>query len=307
MGKVCLLFSGQGSQYQGMGKELLALCPKAEEIYSCGSKVLGFDLKEICFDADDATLAKTEYTQPAIFATSLVVFEAIKSLGVEFSAVAGHSLGEYAAMVASGVLTMEQGFEVIKKRAAAMGECAKNQDGAMCAVLGLPSKDVEDVCATIDGYVVAVNYNSTAQTVIAGESIAVDKAVAKFAEMGKKAVKLAVSAAFHSKLMQSGADDFYENIKSVEFKASNCEFYSNVSGDKITDFTDMPSYLKTHLVSPVKFVDELNALKTAGYTKFVECGPNKVLTGLVKKTLEGVTAINVENEKTFGKLKESLA
>lgn len=307
MSKTCLLFSGQGSQYQGMGKELLALCPKAEEIYSCGSEVLGFDLREICFNADEATLAKTEYAQPAIFATSLVAFEAVKSLGVEFSAVAGHSLGEYAAMVASGVLTLKQGFEVINKRAAAMGECAKNQDGAMCAVLGLSAKEVEDVCASVDGYVVAVNYNSPAQTVIAGESTAVDLAVAKFAEMGKKAVKLAVSAAFHSKLMQSGADEFYSSIKDIQFASSNCEFYSNVSGGLMTDFSDMPSYLKAHLVSPVKFVDELNALQTAGYERFIECGPNKVLTGLVKKTLDGAVAINVENEKTLLKLKESLA
>lgn len=306
MNNLCILFSGQGSQYEGMGQELLELCPNANTIYECGSDILGFDLKDICFNKPAEILAQTEYAQPAIMATSLVAFDAVKSLDIIPTAVAGHSLGEYAAMIASNMLSLEDGFKVIKERASAMSDCAKNQDGAMCAVMGADIETIVDVCSQADGYVIPVNFNSPVQTVIAGETSAVEFVMAKFAEMGKKAVKLAVSAAFHSKLMQSGADVFYEAIKNVVFNKPIFDFYSNVTGTLMSDFADIPSYLKTHLVSPVKFVDELNAIHSTGTDTFIECGPNKVLTGLVKKTLTGVTSLNIENQKTFEKLKALL-
>ncbi|WMJ21868.1 ACP S-malonyltransferase [Paludicola sp. MB14-C6] len=303
MNKTCLLFSGQGSQYQGMGKEILSLFPDLEFIYTRGSEILGFDLKTTCFEASAEDLAKTEISQPAIFATALLCYEAVKKLGITPDAVAGHSLGEYAAMVAAGILSLEDGFQVIKARAKAMGDCAKGQDGAMCAVLGLSAEEIAAVCESVEGYVIPVNFNSPAQTVIAGEREAVDKAIEKFTEMGKRTMKLAVSAAFHSKLMQSGADAFYDAIKDVAFHEPTVPFYSNVTGAQLTDFSDMPTYLKTHLVSPVQFVKELNAIQETGVDRFIECGPNKVLAGLVKKTLTDVTIFNVENEKTFSKLK----
>lgn len=303
MNKTCILFSGQGSQYQEMGKEILDLFPEFEHIYNCGSTILGFDLKTSCFEASAEELAKTEVAQPAIFATSLLCYEAVKKLGITPDAVAGHSLGEYAAMVAAGILSLEDGFKVIKARAKAMGECAKEQDGAMCAVLGLTADEITAVCETVDGYVVPVNYNSPAQTVIAGEREAVDTAIEKFTEMGKRTAKLAVSAAFHSKLMQSGADAFYDAIKDTPFNVPIVPFYSNITGKQLSDFSDMPTYLKTHLVSPVQFVKELNAIQETGVDRFIECGPNKVLAGLVKKTLTDVSIYNVENEKTFLKLK----
>lgn len=300
--KTCFLFSGQGSQYQGMGQELLSLCDDAQKIYQCGSDILGFDLKALCFEADEITLSKTTNAQPAIFATSLVAYLAVWEKGFTPDAVAGHSLGEYAAMVASGILTMEQGFEVIKKRAHSMEQGTSGQDGAMCAVMGVDHAELLALCDSIDGYVVPVNFNSAVQTVIAGESSAIAKAMEALSMLGKKAVKLNVSAAFHSKLMQESADMFYASIRDVAFSKPNVPFYSNVTGAQLTDFSDMPTYLRTHLVSPVMFRQELVALKQDGFEHFIECGPNKVLTGLVKKTLTDVTAQNVENAKSLEKL-----
>ncbi len=306
MEKTCFLFAGQGSQYPGMGAELAARFPAANEIFNVGSEILGFDLLKACTEYSAEELAKTEISQPAIMATSLAALEAVKSLGISPDMVAGHSLGEYAAMTAAGMLTLEDAFRVIRERARAMGECAKNQNGAMCAVLGLTAEEITAVCEQTEGFVIPVNYNSPAQTVIAGEAEAVDRAIETFSAMGKRTAKLAVSAAFHSKFMQPAADDFKAAIASIPFSAPKIDFYSNLTGELLTDTSDMPSYLAAHLVSPVQFVKELNTIQAAGATRFIECGPNKVLTGLVRKTLTGVTYANVENDKTLDKLAASL-
>ena len=306
MSKNIFLFSGQGSQYVGMAKELCENFEEANKVFDAANAALGYDLKEITFNGPDEELNKTVNSQPAIMACSLCALEVMKSKGVTFDGVAGHSLGEYAAMVASGVLTMEQGFKVIKARAEAMQKAAEVNKGAMCAVIGLPAEEIEKTCRQIDGYVVPVNYNSAVQTVIAGEVDAVDKAIEVFTEQKARCMKLNVASAFHSKLMQSAADEFYEKIKDVEFKQPTVEFYSNVLGEKLTDFSDMPTLLAKHIVSPVKFTSELAHMNNAGYENYIELGPNKVLTGLVKKTLKGKNAVNVENLKTLDKALESI-
>lgn len=283
-----------------MGKELCEKYPQID-VYERASEILGFDLAKKINESAEEELAKTVYSQPAIMATSLVALEAMKINGVEFSAVAGHSLGEYAAMVASGILSFEDGFKVIKARAAAMQKAAELNSGAMYAIIGKSAEEIEQVCSEIDGYVVPVNYNSAAQTVIAGETAAAEKAAEKFTEMGAKAVKLGVSSAFHSKLMQPAAEEFAPAISGITFNKPNVEFYSNLTGGLQTDFENMPEKLAKHIVSPVRFTSELAALQAAGYENFIELGPNKVLTGLVKKTLKGVNAANVENVKTLEK------
>lgn len=302
MSKTIYLFAGQGSQYPAMGRELFERYPQTAEIYECASDIFGFDMKHTCFEATESELAQTKYSQPAIFTTSLVALHAAKEIGLDGGAAAGHSLGEYAAMVASGIVSMEDGCRLIQNRAEVMQDCAEKQDGMMAAVLGLDSDELETICAGIDGYVLPVNYNSPAQTVIAGERQAVETAIELISEQGKKCVKLAVNAAFHSKLMQPAADAFIARIQNILFHQPVIPFYSNLTGELLEDVSDMPAYLAKHLVSPVQFVKEVNRISADGFELFVELGPNRVLSGLVRKTNRAVTMLNIENNKTLDKV-----
>lgn len=298
------LFAGQGSQYVGMGKALLEANPEFSYLYDTASEVLGKDMKDICFNSELEELSKTVNSQPAIMLTSLLCFEVAKKNGITFDGVAGHSLGEYASMVASGMLSLEDGFKVIKARAEAMD---KAKGGLMYAILKTSVEDITKVCQDTEGYVVPVNYNSPVQTVIAGENDAVLKAVDTLTSMKARCVKLNVSSAFHSDIMKPCAEEFYNSIKDVEFKNPTIKFYSNVLGKELTDFSDMPSLLKQHMISAVHFTDELNCMANDGFDTFIELGPNKVLTGLVKKTLKGATALNIEDLATLESACQALA
>lgn len=302
------LFSGQGSQYPGMARELVEAYPALSEIYAAASDILGFDLWDKTLNASPEEMAKTEIAQPAILAASLVCFEAAvaNGLGDHANAVAGHSLGEYAAMVASGMLSMENGFLVIKARAKAMQKAADANPGAMCAVMGKTPEEIEAVCLQAadseENYVTPVNYNSPTQTVVAGTPSGVAKVMELFSMQGARTVKLGVCAAFHSKLMASAAEEFLSEIRNVPFlPPEDVTFYSNLLGGPLTDFSQMPEMLARHIVSPVRFTDELYALETNGFDTFIECGPGKVLTGLVKKTLKNVAAVSVEDMASLQK------
>ena len=299
--KKAFLFSGQGSQYPGMGAELAAKYPACKPILECGSDIMGFDLLKKLTDSSPEELAQTRLSQPAIFTTSLLALTAIREEGVDNAAVAGHSLGEYAAMYASGMLSLEDAFKAIKLRSAAMAKAAESSHGAMAAVVGAENAQIEEICGSVNGFAAPANYNSPVQTVIAGDAEAIDEAMAKFAELGKRCVKLAVSAAFHTKLMKPAADEFKAQISDIKFGTPNCDFYSNLYGKKLDDFSDMPSYLAAHICSPVQFVGEPNEMQNAGIEAFVELGPGHVLTGLVRKTLRGVVNTNVENPETLEK------
>jgi [acyl-carrier-protein] S-malonyltransferase len=293
------LFSGQGSQYEGMGKDIAEAMPELMDVYETGSEILGSDLKNICFNAPLEELSRTINSQPAIMATSIVCLKAAQAKGFTFYGVAGHSLGEYAAMYASEMISLEDAFRLIKARAAAMEEATASAKGAMAAVMKITPEEVERVCGEAKEYVTAVNYNSPAQTVIAGTPEGIAEVSDVFAGMKARVIPLNVAGAFHSKLMQPAADKFYETAKTIKFSAPKVKYYSNLTGGELTDFSDMASMLAKHIVSPVRFTSELAAMQEAGAEKFVEFGPGRTLTGLVKKTLKDVTAVNVEDLETL--------
>lgn len=293
------LFSGQGSQYPGMGKDILELMPDFSEIFETGSEILGRDLRAICFESDSAELARTINSQPAIMAVSILCLRAAMAKGYKFDGVAGHSLGEYAAMYASEMISLEDAFRLIKARSEAMEEAAAQAKGTMAAVMKISPQQVEDVCAQAKEYAAAVNYNSPVQTVVAGTPEGINEVSEIFAGMKARVVPLNVAGAFHSKLMQPAADKFYETAKKIEFKNPKVKYYSNVTGGELTDFSDIASLLAKHIVSPVRFTSELSAMQKDGADKFVEFGPGKTLTGLVRKTLKDVTAFNIENLETL--------
>ena len=289
------LFVGQGAQAQGMGKDIAEAFPKTAELYDTASDILGKDMKKLCFESPIEELSKTINAQPAIMLTSLVCLNAAIEKGYKFDGVAGHSLGEYAALVSSGMVSAEDGFRLIKARAEAMEAATAEQKGAMAAVMKLAPEKIEEICANASNYVTAVNYNSPQQTVIAGTPEGIAEVSEIFAELKARVVPLNVAGAFHSKLMQSAADKFYETAKTITFNAPQVKYYSNVTGGELTDFSDMAAILAKHIVSPVRFTSELAAMQEAGADTFVEFGPGKTLTGLVKKTLKGVNARNIEN------------
>ncbi len=289
------LFVGQGAQSQGMGRDIAEAFPSTARLYDTASEILGRDMRAVCFDMPADELSKTINAQPAIMLTSLVCISAAIEKGYKFDAVSGHSLGEYAALVISGMVSPEDGFRLIKARSEAMEAAASEHKGAMAAVMKIAPEKVEEICSQAKNYAAAVNYNSPQQTVIAGTPEGIAEVTEKFTELKARVVPLKVAGAFHSKLMQSAADKFYEAAKAVVFKSPNVGFYSNVIGGELTDFSDMPSLLAKHIVSPVRFTSELAQMQADGADTFVEFGPGKTLTGLVKKTLAGVKALNIEN------------
>ena len=277
------IFPGQGAQFVGMGLDLYEKSAEAKALFEAANGILGFSITDIMFSGTDEDLKQTKVTQPAIFLHSVILS---KVLGKNFTPqmVAGHSLGEFSALVANGTLSFEDGLQLVAKRAAAMQKACELQPGTMAAVLGLEDAKVEELCATIDGIVTPANYNCPGQLVISGELKAVEAACEKMKEAGaKKALILSVSGAFHSVLMKPAEEELAAAIEQTAFHKPLCPVYQNVTTTAVSDENAIKTNLIKQLTAPVKWTQSVQQMIADGATEFIEVGPGKVLQGLVKK------------------------
>lgn len=277
------IFPGQGAQFVGMGLDLYEKSTEAKALFEAANGILRFSITDIMFSGTDEDLKQTKVTQPAIFLHSVILS---KVLGKNFAPqmVAGHSLGEFSALVANGTLSFEDGLQLVAKRAAAMQKACELQPGTMAAVLGLEDAKVEELCATIDGIVTPANYNCPGQLVISGELKAVEAACEKMKEAGaKKALILSVSGAFHSVLMKPAEEELAAAIEQTAFHKPLCPVYQNVTTTAVSDENAIKTNLIKQLTAPVKWTQSVQQMIADGATEFIEVGPGKVLQGLVKK------------------------
>lgn len=277
-----LVFPGQGSQFVGMGKDLYDSNPEAKAVMELANDILGFDILSIMFGGTDEELKQTKVTQPAVFIHSVAMVKSIDTSDVKM--VAGHSLGEFSALVANGVLTFEDGLKLVSERALAMQEACDGTPGTMAAILGLPDEKVEEICRETAGIVVPANYNCPGQLVISGEIHAVEEACSKMKAAGaKRALVLPVNGAFHSPLMQSAQDRLATAIDKTCFSTALVPIYQNITTTAVSQPEDLKKNLVAQLTGAVKWTQSVRNMVSDGTIHFVEAGPGKTLQGLIKK------------------------
>ena len=284
--KKAYVFPGQGSQFVGMGKDLYEQNALAKELFNKANEILGYKITDIMFEGTDEDLKQTKVTQPAVFLHSAI---SALCMGEEFhpDMVAGHSLGEFSALVAAGALSFEDGLRLVYARAMAMQACCEKVPGSMAAIINLPDETIEQVCSEIEGVVGPVNYNSPGQVVISGEESAVKEACKRLKETGaKRALHLPVGGAYHSPLMEPARVELAAAIEMAEFHTPRCPIYQNVDAKPYTDPVQIKANLLEQLTSPVRWTQTVLNMKADGMEVFVECGPGEVLTGLMKRIVK---------------------
>lgn len=305
--KTAFLFSGQGAQYPGMMRDLYDNIPSIKELFNEADRCLNRQISKICFEGTQEELNSTVNTQPCMLAGDLAAALALKVNGIKADAVAGFSLGEYAALAFAGAIDTEDAFRVIQIRANAMQEAVPIGKGAMAAFIGATAKQVEEICDNVsEGYVAVANYNSHVQTVVSGTVEGVDTACVIAEKQGLICMKLAVSAPFHCALMEPAAERLKHAFSGIEIKDPDVPVYMNVDGMPIIEGVEVKEKLIRQAMCPVRWTDTLEKMKMDGIDTFIECGPGKTLTGLVKKTLKDVNVLRVEDLKTLNKTLEQL-
>ncbi|HOJ49889.1 MAG TPA: ACP S-malonyltransferase [Spirochaetota bacterium] len=300
MNKIALVFPGQGSQYVGMGKDIYEIAT-AKQIIDRSNEILGFDIKSLMFNGPEEKLTDTRNAQPAIVTLSIALFYLLKEkVDLKFEGVAGHSLGEYSAYIASGRLSFEDGIKLVKERGHLMSEVEPGK-GGMAAVMRIDDEEVEKICSNYDK-VVPANYNCPGQIVISGDKKQMDEVIEKIKEKGGRAIPLSVSGAFHSPLMKDAAKKFREALNLVNFNKSDISLYSNVNALPVKDGEER-ELLEKQIYSSVRWTQTINNMIKDGFTTFIEVGPGKVLTGLIKKINKDVTVFNISDIASLNSFK----
>ena len=293
MGKTAFLFSGQGAQYAGMMRNYYESVPGARHIFDIADDTLGRPISHLCFEGPQDELNMTHNTQPCVLAADLAACEAALAAGHVPDALAGFSLGEYAALVAAGCMRTEDVFPLVQLRADAMQRAVPVGDGAMAAVMKMDSAELERLCESIDGYVACANFNSPTQVVVSGETEAVDSLVAMLKERKVRAMKLPVSAPFHCKLMEGAADELRSAILRLKLGQPRLPVYMNVDALPLESAAELPVKMIAQMASPVLWRQTLEQMWEDGFTTFLECGPGSTLSGFVKKTLPNADVVNI--------------
>ncbi|SKA78112.1 [acyl-carrier-protein] S-malonyltransferase [Clostridium sp. USBA 49] len=308
MGKVAFVFAGQGSQYVGMGKELADNIKVCYDIFDEADKALGFEISKICFEGPKDALDITENTQPAILTVSIACLKALEEKGIVPDVTAGLSLGEYSALVCSGVLNFSDAVRLVKKRGKFMQEAVPIGVGTMAAILGLDAEDVRKICAEAGdkGIVEPANFNCPGQIVIGGEIAAVEAASKIAKERGAKVIPLSVSAPFHTSMLESAAEKLKEELKNVELNNINIPYITNVTAQYVEETSEIKGLLEKQVKSSVLWENSIRRMLEDGVDTFVELGPGKVLSGFIKKINRKVKVLNVEDLKSLEKTLEIL-
>ena len=297
--KRAFLFPGQGAQIVGMGKDIYDEYEEAREIYDRASEISGIDVSKLCFEGPEDELNKTENTQIAILVTSLAILEVLKNNGIDAQISTGLSLGEYGALIYSGILSFEDGISLIKKRGYYMGNYIPDEKYLMAAVIGLDSKKIEEVCDKIreDGkFVVPANYNCSVQTAISGEEKAVEEAMEKLKEAGaKRVIPLKTSGPFHTVKLERAKEAYEKELENVKFNSGNIKVIKNIDGTFYNDDDNVKEILANHIISPVRFDKAMKLMENEGVEEYVEIGPGKTLTGFVKKENKEANTFNINS------------
>lgn len=301
--KRAFLFPGQGAQSVGMGKDFYEKYEEARKIYDKASEISGMDIKKICFEGPEEELMKTENTQIAILTTSLAILEVLRLHNIEAQIATGLSLGEYTALIYSGVISFEDGIKLIKKRGYYMQHLLPNKKFEMAAVIGLNSNKIEEVCKQIEKtgkFITPANYNCKIQTVISGEESAINEATIKLKELGaKRVIPLKTSGPFHTKKLEKAKEEYSKELDKITFNKGKVKVIKNIDGNYYLENENLKQILAEHIVNPVRFDKTIELMKNENIDEYIEIGPGKALTGFIKKDIKEAKTYNINNIETL--------